>query len=145
VPTAARTFSLRAHIIEDDETGQPFLVMDHVALALPDLTSLRDLTLCVDRTGNYFFWPVPVVSDGGKPLGWHTTARQALASAIKKWTRVAANKKTQSYDIAVATGIRAEPVWPDKTRSELLRLAFGDTGVVADVTHPLVRRLNGLE
>jgi hypothetical protein len=139
-------FSLRASVIEDKDNRATYLVVDSVAKLVPALVVLKDLTLCVDRSGNCFYWPVPVVAQGATENRWHTSARMALAVARKSWTRVASNMRTQSYDIAIAPAISAEPAWPiDKTRSELLKLAFGTDHVISDPSNPFIRLLMGLD
>ena len=138
-------FNLRARVIEDKEQRATYLVLDKAAVAIPELTTLRDLTLCVDRSGNYFYWGVPVPDASGQENRWHSSARTALDVATRKWTRIAANMRIGAYDVATAPAITAEPVWPSRSRSELLALAFGSDRVIAEVSHPYLRLLQGLE
>ena len=138
-------FSLRACVIEDPDNRATYPVTYRAAEAVPELVVLKDLTLCVDRSGNYFFWPVPVALSSAVENRWHSSARAALTIAHGRWTRVAANMQAQSYDVATAPDITAEPVWPtDKSRSALLQLAFGTDRVVSDPSHPFIRLLKGL-
>jgi len=139
--------NLRARFIEDRASRATFLVTDRVAAlqGIAELTVLRDLTLCVDRAGNYFYWPVPVPSESTSELRWHTSARQALATATTRWSRVTPNMSAGAYDVTVAGALTHEPVWPDLTRSALLKLAFGTDRVIADASHTFVRQLLGVE
>ena len=138
-------FSLRARTIEDKDNSTTYLVHDSAAQSCPEMTTLRDLTLCVDRAGNLFYWAVPVVEPGARENQWHSSARRAMAEAVEQWVRIAANTKAGQYDIAVNPNVKAEPVWPTKTRSELLALAFPMANVITDPNHQFLRLLRGDE
>ncbi len=136
--------SQQARVIEDRVNRAMYLVHSAVAAHLPGLTTLKDLTLCVGRTGNLFLWAVPVPDIGANENRWHTSARDARGLSFDKWTRMASNMAAGHYDIATAPSITAEPVWPDElTCSDVLRLAFGSDRLIDSVDHPFVRLLQG--
>jgi hypothetical protein len=47
-----------------------------------------------------------------------------------------------AYDVTVATGQVAEPVWPDMTPREIIKIAFRDK-LISDRDHPVLQRLRG--
>ena len=48
-----------------------------------------------------------------------------------------------AYRIYTAEGQLSEPVWPDKSLTELLKLGFKDK-VINSAEHPVIRKLRGL-
>ncbi len=47
------------------------------------------------------------------------------------------------YEIIVAKGEIPEPVWPQKTMTELLEIAFRDGRFVDKPDHDLIKRMRG--
>jgi hypothetical protein len=78
----------------------------------------------------------------GKFDNWGRSALEAAQEAKGRWVRLTANMATGMYDIYVAPADLPPPVWPAMTFKELLRLAFKDK-VIADINHPVLRRLRG--
>jgi hypothetical protein len=48
-----------------------------------------------------------------------------------------------AYEHTIAESVMADPVWPDLSYQELVRIAFGDL-MVTSIDHPVVKRLRGL-
>jgi hypothetical protein len=48
-----------------------------------------------------------------------------------------------AYRIHQAEGVLPDPVWPQKTLAELLKIAFGDH-VITSADHPVIRKLRGI-
>ena len=69
----------------------------------------------------------------GKPLRWRWN----------KWLRVQANMSLGAYEMTTASGEMAEPVWPDLSFQELVRIAYRDR-MITSLDHPVVKRLRGL-
>ena len=63
--------------------------------------------------------------------------------AQKSWTQIVWNDERSDYDVEIAEAIEKEPVWPDKSMGELLKLAFADK-VIDNEDHPYVRQLRGV-
>ena len=61
--------------------------------------------------------------------------------AMDTWVRVKANMSLGAYEISAA-GEMADPVWPDLSFQELLRIAFRDRMITA-LDHPVIKRLRG--
>jgi len=49
-----------------------------------------------------------------------------------------------SYDVFSAPGSLGTPVWPGKTLRDILVIAFGESFVIHDAGHPVIKRLLGL-
>jgi hypothetical protein len=137
-------YRLRVHILELKEEREVYLVMPAIAAELPGETRTVSLRLSVSRQGAVFLWPVPEPSLDGRELAWHTSARMAAGKAETHWVRIIANMPQGSYDVFTAPGTLATPVWPDKTLRDILAIAFGDSFIIRDAGHPVIRRLLGL-
>jgi hypothetical protein len=137
-------YQLRAHILELKEERETYLVMPAVAAALPGETRTVNLRLTVSRQGAVFLWPVPEPSLDGRETGWGTSARAAAISAETKWVRIVANMPQGAYDLCMLHPAHsASPVWPDKPLRDILALAFGESFIIRDAGHPVVKRLLG--
>ena len=91
--------------------------------------------------GTFQLWPVPIIGDS--TLSSWKSARAAFELAQESWTQIVWNAERNDYDVETAEGIGTEPIWPDKTMSELLKLAFADK-VIDNEEHPYVRQLRGI-
>ena len=58
---------------------------------------------------------------------------------MEQWVKVSAN---MSYDIFEALKDHPDPVWPEISFEEILKIAFRQR-IVDSVDHPLVQRLRG--
>jgi hypothetical protein len=61
---------------------------------------------------------------------------------MTKWIRLKANIALGAYEIHVAESEMADPVWPDLSFTELLRIAYRDR-MITSLDHPVVKRLRG--
>ncbi len=61
---------------------------------------------------------------------------------MTKWVRVTSNMALGAYEISEAIKGYPEPVWPDISLQEILKIAFRDR-IVADADHALLQRLRG--
>ena len=137
-------YQLRAHILELKDEKETYLVMPAVATALPGETRLVTLRLAVSRQGAVFLWPVAEPNIEGRETDWGTSARAAAAKAVDYWVRMVANMSQGSYDVFVAPGALGTPVWPEKSMRDILAIAFGDSFIIRDASHPVIKRLMGL-
>jgi hypothetical protein len=140
-------YALVAPILELKEERESYLTTPAVAASLPGDVVMKELRLCQTRQGVLFLWPVPVVAQDAKQRNeWHSSARQVMATAVKRWARMSADVGAGRYNVAIATGIAVEPIWPtDMTMRDLLELAFGRERLITEQGHPLVKRLLGVE
>lgn len=86
-------------------------------------------------------WPVPILN--GKSMASAKSARTAFELAQTHWTQIVWNEERSDYDVETAEAIDKEPVWPEKTINELLKLGFADK-VINNEDHSYVRQLRGL-
>ena len=129
--------------VELQEERETYLVTPAIVEALADEVKLVRLHLTVTRGGGVFLWPVPLPGPDGRRNPWHDAAERAALEATRRWVRVKPNMGAGTYDVDAAAAEIAEPEWPDLEMRELLRLAFGER-LIADLEHPVVRRLRGL-
>lgn len=137
-------YQLRAHILELREERETYLVLPAIAAELSGETRTVSLRLSVSRQGSVFLWPVPEPRLDGHETAWATSARTAAAKGETHWVRIIANMPQGSYDVFTAPGTLGTPVWPDKTLRDILAIAFGDSFIIRDAGHPVIKRLMGL-
>jgi hypothetical protein len=108
---------------------------------LTDLTTkLRRvrLALCVTKRGKVYFWPVSQTDQGT----WGSSAREIVEIAKTRWIRVVSNREEGIYDPFEPEDPIPDPTWPDKSLSELLKLAFKGR-VIDRADHPIIEDLKG--
>ena len=132
-------------ILELKTEREVYAVLPEVAAAIPGETRAALLTTSVNRQGNVFLWPVPLPTEDGRQLAWHTTAREGATRAEKVWVRIVANMGAGAYDIYEAPASIAEPSWPDHSLQDLLHAAFGNGRLIESVDHPVIKLLLGHE
>jgi hypothetical protein len=129
--------------LKDDDAGF-YLVAGNMAAQLSEEAAAYVLRPYVNRAGVLRLWPIRLPGADGKINRWHATAATAAAHAMKRWTRVTANRSAGEYEIFDAQNQPPDPDWPDLTLPDMLRLAFTDRGmVIQDAEHPVVRQLAG--
>ena len=112
---------------------------------LPDLSnevSYVTLFTAISRQGVIFLWPVKLTAPDSKRNDWARSAREAAEMAMTRWIRLKANISLGAYEIHVAESEMADPVWPDLSFTELLRIAYRDR-MITSLDHPVVKRLRG--
>jgi hypothetical protein len=135
-----------ATVLRDTEgTRKAFYYVVPAMRAHPKLAPrLRKVTLSLVYTwpgGNILIWPVPIVSD--REFKVWKSARAAFDLAQTEWVQIVWSEEKSDYEVEVAERVDRQPVWPAKTFSELLKLAFADK-VIDNEEHPYVRRLRGI-
>jgi hypothetical protein len=141
-PDPAFRLSPAAIIELREERGEVYLVTPAMAVNLPGEYVPATLYTAINRQGVLQIWPVKLPGPDGKVLEWHRSAAEAAERAMERWVRVTANMSLGAYEMFVAQEGLPEPVWPDLTFTEILKVAFMDR-YVDDVSHPLVKRLRG--
>jgi len=136
-------YQLRAHILELREERETYLVMPAIAAAMPGETRTVNLRLTVSRQGAVFLWPVPEPSLDGRENSWNISARAAAISGETRWVRVVANMSQGAYDVLSAPSALGTPAWPDKALRDILAVAFGESFIIRDAGHPVIKRLLG--
>src|SRR5262249_43815964 len=88
-------------------------------------------------------WPIRLPAPDDRKTEWPRSAREAAELAMTRWVRVKANMSLGAYEIFEAPGVVAEPVWPELSYAELLRIAFRER-IITAFDHPVIKRLRGL-
>ena len=130
-------------IIELNDDNETYLLSPTMAQQLPGEFSVVTLHTTINRQGAIHLWPVKLPGEDGRQLEAHRSAAEAAERAMERWVRVTWNKSTRAYNIFETTGDHPEPVWPDVSFEEILKIAFRDR-YVDRVDHPLVQRLQGV-
>jgi hypothetical protein len=113
--------------------------------AVPELQGecfFATLFTAISRTGVLFMWPVKIPAADGKTSEWNVSAATAAQHAMKGWVRVKSNMGLGAYEIFEAEGSLPEPIWPELSFGEIVRIAFKDR-VIRSLDHPVVKRLRG--
>jgi hypothetical protein len=103
----------------------------------------KTLFTAINRQGVVFLWPVRLPDPEGKQMEWWRSMREAAELAMNQWLRTKANMNLKAYEMFVAESAMSEPVWPEATYQELIRLAFRDR-LISSLDHPVIKRLRGL-
>jgi hypothetical protein len=126
------------------EEGEYYVVDPSVYEALANEVIFVSLYTVITRQGVVTLWPIPLPAADGKDNEWWISAREAATRAMTQWVRVVANKSNNANDVFTGPPSMAEPDWPDRPFRDLLEIAFGRGYRVDSLTHPVVKRLQGL-
>lgn len=131
-------------VVLKDGTDEMYLVSAEVAEVLGGETVPFTLHPYMNRVGVLRLWPVRLPDADGKQMDWHRTAREAAALATTEWVRIVANRSLGAYDVFRATNPPIDPVWPEMSINEMVKVAFHDRGrIIRDLDHAVVRTLTG--
>jgi len=140
-------FRMDCAIIELKEDRENYLVMPGVAAAV--VNEVKPVMLCttISRQGVVFLWPVPLTPlDGAggrrKVLESHRTQQEAAARAIGGWIRMVWSMSVGAYEIFEGPSGTPDPVWPEHSFQDLLRVGFKDK-IIQSLDHPVLKRLRG--
>jgi hypothetical protein len=135
-------WSFTAAILELRDTRENYLVLPALRPELPGEAIPTILFPAISRQGVVFLWPVRPDGLHGRRNEWNRSSLEAAMLAKVKWTRLAANLSLGAYEIFTAPDGLSDPVWPDLSFEELLRIAFRDR-IIDSLDHPIVRQLRG--
>ena len=96
---------------------------------LPDLAGevvYKTIFTAINRQGVVFLWPIRLPAPDDRKSDWLRSAREAAEMAMGQWIRLKANISLGAYEITVAESVVAEPMWPELSYNELLRIAYRD-------------------
>jgi hypothetical protein len=126
--------------LKDDR--EDYLVRPEI---LPDLAVevvYKTVFTAINRQGVPFLWPIRLPAPDDRKSDWPRSQREAAEMAMGQWIRLKANMSLGAYEITVAESVMAEPVWPEQSYQELVRIAYRDR-MIAALDHPVVKRLRG--
>jgi hypothetical protein len=139
----AEAMWLSTGVFVDREEKEVFFVTPRMREALVGEIKPVLLVTTITRQSVLLLWPLTLPTDEIRRSGWFDTAREAAELAKGSWIRMPADMSLGGYRIYHAQGQLSEPIWPEKTMSEILEIAFRDR-IVDSENHPVVRRLRGL-
>ena len=135
-------YRLTAAIIELKDDREVYLVLPHVAHQLPGECTPVVLHTAINRQGVVFLWPVKLPAPDGKINEWHRSAGEAAERAMTCWLRVKADMALGAYAMFEASSAIPDPIWPEATFKDLLKIGFRDR-LVDGLDHPVIKRLRG--
>jgi hypothetical protein len=100
------------------------------------------ILFAINRQAVPFLLPITLPGSDGKWNAWHKSLYDAAELAEKKWVRASANMSLGGYDVWEASADLPEPVWPDLSFHQILKVAFKDN-VIRTEGHPVIRKLRG--
>ena len=127
--------------LKDDR--EDYLVRPEVLHELAGEAVFKTVFTAVNRQGVVFLWPIRLPAPDDRKTEWPRSAREAAEMAMTRWVRVKANMFLGAYEITVAESAMADPIWPELTYQDLVRIAYRDR-MVTTIDHPVVKRLRGL-
>lgn len=129
-------------ILELKDIGETYVVTPDVAQNICELVRPVELFSAIDRQNNVFLIPVPLPDESGNRNQWHESLLAAVENAKKNWTKIAANRHINGYDILQAQAVLPEPEWPEYGIDKLVETAFRGK-IISDLDHTVVQSLLG--
>jgi hypothetical protein len=130
-------------LLELKDDREVYLLTPTMARELVGEFFMATLYTAINRQSVAFLWPVRLPAPDGKQLEWHRSAAEAAERAVQHWIRIRANMSLGAYEIDLAGATHSDPIWPEVTFQELIRIAFKDR-LIDRPDHPVVLRLRGL-
>jgi hypothetical protein len=101
------------------------------------------LVTVIYRDGSPRLWPVKLPKEAEKDNAAWISARAAVKVALERWTKLVWVRNSYHTREALE-GYAPDPDWSKLPPfHELLRLAFGDAGIIRDKTHAIYHELFG--
>jgi hypothetical protein len=127
-----------------DQLSPTLYWLDTRKLQLEDIADsiqAKRLYVCMYRGGGMFVWPASLPDPNSRGNGdrWANSALKVATRAKTEWVRmVPETLSIGGYRMLVARGEYPDPVWPDRTLSETLKIAFADQ-FIDSMDHPVIR------
>jgi hypothetical protein len=126
--------------LKDDR--EDYLVRPEILSDLAGEVVYNTIFTAINRQGVVFLWPIRLPALDDRKSDWPRSAREAAEMAMDQWLRIKANMSLGAYEITLAEKIKAEPVWPELSYQELVRIAYRDR-MIDTLDHAVVKRLRG--
>jgi len=134
---------LETAVLELKEDRETYLVAPGLWSELPGELVPKVLFNTINRQGVVAIWPVRLSGEGGRQDNWSRSALEAADLGQRIWIRLVANMSLGGYEIYQATrDDLPEPIWPDLSFQEILKIAFQDR-FIQTLDHSVIRRLKG--
>jgi hypothetical protein len=126
--------------LKDDR--EDFLVRPELLPELAGEVVYKTIFTATNRQGVVFLWPIRLPAPDDRKSDWARSAREAAEMAMGQWIRLKANMSLGAYEITVAESVIADPVWPELSFQEFVRIAYRER-MVNTLDHAVVKRLRG--
>jgi hypothetical protein len=136
-------YRMSAPVIELKDEREEYIVAKDLVPELVGEFVNKILFTTINRQGVTFLWPVRLPDPDGKDFEWWRSMREAADLATTQWLRVKANKALGAYEMYTAESVMSEPIWPEASFQDLVKLAFRDR-LITKLDHPVIKRLRGL-
>ena len=134
---------LETMVLEIKEDRETYLVAPELWPELPGELVPKVLLTTINRQGVIAIWPVRLPGEDGRQDNWSRSALEAADLGRRNWIRLVANMSLGGYEIYQATrDDLPEPIWPDLSFQEILKIAFQDR-FIQTLDHSAIRRLKG--
>ena len=130
-------------MIDLKDEREEYLVRPEVMQELAGEVVFKTVFTAINRQGVVFLWPIRLPAPDDRKSEWPRSQRVGAELAMKQWVRTRPNMSLGAYEHTIAESVMADPVWPDLSYQELVRIAFGDR-MITSIDHPVVKRLRGL-
>jgi hypothetical protein len=136
-------FWFRTLLLELKDERQTFLVDPSLRKHLVGIAKPAMLVLSINSNGAHFWLNCGMPDERGTWNQWHKQLYRAAEAAVSQWVTVLA--QAGGYEVRPAEdGIYGEPKWrPAYSLDELVDLACEGDHVIADLSHPVIRRIQG--
>jgi hypothetical protein len=129
-------------LYEIKDEGEKWFVTPPMVEELGGLAFRATVYVCVSRQGTLFVTWVRLPGGNGKDNPWWQSARTYIGIGMEKWIRVEANHQASGYDVFKPEGKFADPIWPELSFQEIIRLAAKDK-LIDSPDHYAVKALRG--
>ena len=130
-------------LIDLKDEREEYLVPRELMQELAGEVVCKTVFTAINRQGVVFLWPVRLPASDDRKSEWARSEREAAELAMKQWVRTRPNLSLGAYEHTISERVMADPVWPDLSYLDLLRIAFRDR-MVTSIDHLVVKRLRGL-
>ena len=120
-------------ILKDD--NEVYLLHPNIVGAYENEMTRVRIFVCLSMNKNLFLWPAKLPGSGNKNAdSWNASAIEAAEAAMKRKVRVQSNRALSAYEYCFSDNPTPEndPVWPDMTYNEMLRIGFVKPGRFVD-------------
>jgi hypothetical protein len=124
------------------ERGESYLVAPGLWNDVGDFIQPTTLYTGITLQKVLFLLPVRLPGPDGRINQWHESLREAAELAMGSWVSIRANMALGAYEVHQARAELPAPSWPDVSFDDVVRIAFKGR-YVADLDHPVLRRLRG--
>jgi hypothetical protein len=135
-------YYLETAVLEHKQERETYLVGRGLWSELPGEIVPKALFTVINRQNVLSIWTVRLPGRGGRLDPWNQSAIDAVNIAKKQWIRMASDMNLGAYEVFMATAELPDPVWPELTFEEMLKIAFKDK-FIRDFDHPILCQLRG--